>query len=135
MQIRFVHIFSYAQMFTLTKSGRVSFSCLKDLVTLRKPSSPLTFLSYLHSQDRLVAFINRGSTIPTRREFADYLSWAAREVEKRGIQVAYAEEVIGISKVHADDYERELIEVTSRLIKTGELVTRQTSTNYIFPNP
>lgn len=79
-----------------------------------------------------MSFINRGSTIPTRREFADYLSWAAREVEKRGIQVAYAEEVIGISKVHADDYERELIEVTSRLIKTGELVTRRTSMNHFF---
>lgn len=96
---------------------------------LRNPSSPLTFLSYLHSQNRLVAFINRGSTIPTRREFADYLSWAAREVEKRGIQVAYAEEVIGISKLHAGDNEQELIEVTSRLTKTGELVTRRTSMN------
>ncbi|KAH8117288.1 L-lysine 6-monooxygenase (NADPH-requiring)-domain-containing protein [Phellopilus nigrolimitatus] len=100
------------------------FSCLKDLATLRNPSSPFTFLAYLHAQHRLAAFINRGSTVPTRREFADYLAWAAREVARRGVQVAYAEEVVAICKIAIDA--RQLIDVTSRRVHTGELVSRRT---------
>jgi L-ornithine N5-oxygenase len=57
-------------------------SCLKDLATLRNPTSPFTFLSYLHEHNRLVSFINRGSVIPTRREYADYLKWAANKVKR-----------------------------------------------------
>lgn len=101
-------------------------SCLKDLVTLRKPTSPLTFLSYLHSQNRLVAFINRGSTIPTRREFADYLSWAATEVQSRGVQVAFAEEIIGLSKAE-EERGTSLIEVTSRCVRTNRIFKRRAS--------
>src|SRR5687768_6545487 len=55
-------------------------SFLKDLATLRSPTSSLTFLAFLHDQDRLLPFINRGSFTPTRREFSDYLAWAAQKV-------------------------------------------------------
>lgn len=88
---------------------------MKDLATLRNPQSPITFLSYLHSQNRLVAFINRGSTIPTRKEYADYLSWAAKFVEDNGVAVMYGHEVIGISKGQDDT-----ISVRSRNLTTGE---------------
>ncbi|THH11830.1 hypothetical protein EW145_g391 [Phellinidium pouzarii] len=104
----------------LLPGSRMQISCLKDLATLRNPSSPFTFLSYLHSQNRLSAFINRGSTIPTRREFADYLAWAAREVERRGVGIAYSEEVIAISKIFLDV--QELIEVTSRQVHTEHII-------------
>ncbi|KAI5124378.1 hypothetical protein M0805_008981 [Coniferiporia weirii] len=107
----------------LLPGAQMQISFLKDLATLRDPTSPFTFLSYLHSQNRLSAFINRGSTIPSRLEFADYLSWAAREVERRGVSVAYAEEVVAISKVNV--YGKELIEVTCRQIQTGALVQRR----------
>lgn len=75
---------------------------------------------------------------PPRREFADYLSWAANEVQRRGIQVAYAEEVIGISKVLVDDDieskdgdSSEFIEVTSREKNTGKLIMRRTSSSLL----
>ena len=67
---------------------------MKDLATLRNPQSPITFLSYLHSQNRLASFINKGSTIPTRKEYADYLAWAAHYVQNHGIDILYGHEVI-----------------------------------------
>ena len=101
------------------------FSCFKDLATLRNPRSKFTFLSYLHSQNRLSAFINRGTTIPSRREFADYLTWAAAEVLRSGVDVAYSEEVIAISKVRLND--QDIIEVTSRRSSSAEIIIRRTS--------
>ncbi|KAH0583803.1 hypothetical protein H2248_009403 [Termitomyces sp. 'cryptogamus'] len=71
---------------------------MKDLATLRNPQSPITFLSYLHSQNRLVCFINKGSTIPSRKEYADYLSWAAQYVQNHGIDILYGHEVIALSR-------------------------------------
>jgi L-ornithine N5-oxygenase len=88
---------------------------MKDLATLRSPQSPITFLSYLHSQNRLVAFINRGSIVPTRKEYADYLSWAAKFVEDNGVGVMYGHEVVGISKGQGDT-----IVVRSRSVATGD---------------
>lgn len=105
-------------------------SCLKDLATLRDPTSYFTFLSYLHSQNRLPEFINRGTIIPSRREFADYLGWTAQEVVRRGVDVAYGEEVIGISKVLLD--EQSLLEVTSRKLSSGETIVRWTSAHALF---
>ena len=104
------------------------YSCLKDIATLRDPTSSYTFLSYLHSQNRLITFINRGSTVPTRREYADYLAWAADRVQKKGIRVVYSEEVIGISKIDAEENSPYYIEVTSRRVGSGEISKRRTST-------
>ncbi|MEV6957609.1 SidA/IucD/PvdA family monooxygenase [Streptomyces sp. NPDC051207] len=50
---------------------------LADLVTLVAPSHPLSFLSYLHDMDRLYAFTVRENFFPSRREYEDYLRWAA----------------------------------------------------------
>ncbi|GAA2867259.1 lysine N(6)-hydroxylase/L-ornithine N(5)-oxygenase family protein [Pseudonocardia halophobica] len=61
----------------LLEDATMQISYLKDLVTLRNPASPFTFLAYLHDRDRLVDFINYGSAFPTRLEFHDYLEWAA----------------------------------------------------------
>lgn len=52
-------------------------SFLKDLVSLRDPTSGFSFLSYLHEKGRLERFINRKSFFPSRVEFNDYLGWAA----------------------------------------------------------
>lgn len=88
---------------------------MKDLATLRNPQSPITFLSYLHSQSRLVAFINRGSTIPSRKEYADYLSWAAQYVQDNGVDVLYSHEVVRLSRADPNT-----INVYSRNLLTGE---------------
>ncbi|KAI1795864.1 L-lysine 6-monooxygenase (NADPH-requiring)-domain-containing protein [Ganoderma leucocontextum] len=98
----------------LLPNSRMQISFLKDLATLRSPQSPITFLAYLHSQGRLLTFINRGSFTPTRKEYSDYLSWAADYVQKHGIQVQYGEEVVGL--IRCDDG---TIEVRSRDVETG----------------
>lgn len=64
----------------LITDATMQISCLKDLVTLRNPSSRFSFLSYLHEHSRLVSFINKKTFFPTRVEFHDYLSWAAAQV-------------------------------------------------------
>ncbi|KAI0082633.1 lysine/ornithine N-monooxygenase [Panus rudis PR-1116 ss-1] len=112
----------------LLPDTRMQISYLKDLATLRSPQSPLTFLSYLHSQGRLLPFINRGASTPSRREYSDYLSWAAQYVQDRGINVQYGEEVIGIKE--ADD---DTVEVTSRRIEGGETFTRRARNLIVSP--
>lgn len=56
-------------------------SFLKDLVSLRNPTSDYTFLHYLHEHGRLSDFINLKTFFPSRKEFHDYLSWAAAKVD------------------------------------------------------
>ncbi|KAF9564588.1 hypothetical protein CPC08DRAFT_705130 [Agrocybe pediades] len=99
----------------LLPDARMQISFMKDLATLRNPRSRYTFISYLHSQGRLVSFINRGSTIPTRKEYSDYLSWAAAEVQANGVDVLYGHEIIDIRKAHEDT-----VAVQYRNLATGE---------------
>ncbi|KAH9854246.1 lysine/ornithine N-monooxygenase [Lenzites betulinus] len=112
----------------LLPNSRMQISFLKDLATLRSPQSPITFLAYLHSQGRLVSFINRGSFTPTRKEYSDYLSWAADFVQKRGVQVHYGEEVIGVAR--RDDG---TVEIRSRRVETGEEFSRRTKNIILSP--
>ncbi|QKW10524.1 SidA/IucD/PvdA family monooxygenase [Streptomyces sp. NA04227] len=53
---------------------------LADLVTLVAPSHPLSFLAYLHDMDRLYTFTVRENFFPSRREYEDYLRWAASKL-------------------------------------------------------
>ncbi|MEU7486962.1 SidA/IucD/PvdA family monooxygenase [Streptomyces sp. NPDC042319] len=53
---------------------------LADLVTLVAPQHPLSFLSYLHDMDRLYTFTVRENFFPSRREYEDYLRWAAAKL-------------------------------------------------------
>lgn len=61
----------------LLADSRMQISFLKDLVTLRDPCSPYSFLKYLHAQGRLEDFANLRSFLPTRIEYEGYLRWAA----------------------------------------------------------
>lgn len=94
---------------------------MKDLATLRSPTSPITFLSYLHAEGRLVSFINRGSTIPTRKEFADYLAYAARYVQNNGVSVSFGTEVVSL-----DEGKDGIISVQGRNVATGQVTTYRT---------
>jgi lysine N6-hydroxylase len=55
-------------------------SFLADLVTLIDPTHPLSFLAYLREKDRLYPFYIRERFHPTRREYEDYLRWAASKL-------------------------------------------------------
>ena len=80
----------------LLDDATMQVSFLKDLVTLRNPTSEFTFLKYLHSRGRLVDFINHKSLFPLRVEFHDYFTWAADQVA--GL-VSYGSEVVGVRPV------------------------------------
>jgi L-ornithine N5-monooxygenase len=80
----------------LIDDATMQVSFLKDLVTMRNPTSHFSFLSYLHSADRLVDFINQKSLFPLRIEFHDYLEWAASRLADT---VHYNREVIAVEPV------------------------------------
>ncbi|OLF19030.1 lysine N(6)-hydroxylase/L-ornithine N(5)-oxygenase family protein [Actinophytocola xanthii] len=83
----------------LIDDATMQVSFLKDLVTMRNPTSEFSFLSYLHSADRLVDFINQKSLFPLRIEFHDYLEWAAARLDE---VVRYGREVIAVEPVTED---------------------------------
>lgn len=56
-------------------------SMFKDLVSLSDPSSPFSFLSYLHDQGRVYHFLNARFDDVPRLEFRNYLAWASRRNE------------------------------------------------------
>ncbi|EGN93240.1 hypothetical protein SERLA73DRAFT_189745 [Serpula lacrymans var. lacrymans S7.3] len=112
----------------LLPDARMQISFLKDLATLRCPTSPLTFTSYLHDQGRLVSFINRGSTIPTRKEYSDYLTWASEYVQHRGIRVAYGQDVVALDKGPDGT-----VQVRSTNLSTGEQLVRRARDLIISP--
>ncbi|VDB85294.1 unnamed protein product [Peniophora sp. CBMAI 1063] len=99
----------------LLPHARMQISFMKDLATLRDPRSPITFLNYLHAHNRLLQFINRGSSTPSRREYADYLGWVSRYVQERGVEARFSAEVVALTSS-----EDGLAEVTYRDTKTGE---------------
>lgn len=100
----------------LIDDATMQVSFLKDLVTLRNPTSDFSFLSYLHNAHRLVDFINQKSLFPLRIEFHDYLEWAAARFTD---EVRYGHEVVSVAPVTIGDTV-ECFEVTSR---TGEGTT------------
>lgn len=77
----------------LLEQAHMQVSFLKDLATLRNPTSRFTFINYLHEKGRLQDFINLKTFFPSRHEFNDYLAWAASKFEDRCI---YGQEVIEV---------------------------------------
>ncbi|MEU3282343.1 lysine N(6)-hydroxylase/L-ornithine N(5)-oxygenase family protein [Streptomyces antibioticus] len=80
----------------LIDDATMQVSFLKDLVTLRNPTSEYSFLSYLQSKGRLIDFVNHKNFFPLRMEFHDYFEWAAAKVDDL---VSYGHEVIGVEPV------------------------------------
>jgi L-ornithine N5-monooxygenase len=99
----------------LIDDATMQVSFLKDLVTLRNPTSDYGFLSYLHANDRLVDFVNHKSLFPLRIEFHDYLEWCATRCTAA---VDYGHEVTSVRPVCADGV------VTAFDVTTGETTLR-----------
>jgi lysine N6-hydroxylase len=67
---------------TLLHTGvRMQSSWLKDLVSLVDPTHKLTFLNYLVSTGRLFALLNAQFDFIPRREYMNYLAWAAGQID------------------------------------------------------
>ncbi|QGV77889.1 lysine N(6)-hydroxylase/L-ornithine N(5)-oxygenase family protein [Streptomyces ficellus] len=64
----------------MLRDASMQVNFLADLVTLVAPSHPLSFLAYLHDMDRLYTFTVRENFFPSRREYEDYLRWAAAKL-------------------------------------------------------
>ena len=61
----------------LLPAATVQTSMLKDLVTLVDPTSPYSFLAFLHAQKRLYRFIHCEFPRVSRREFNQYFQWVS----------------------------------------------------------
>ncbi|MFE2145656.1 lysine N(6)-hydroxylase/L-ornithine N(5)-oxygenase family protein [Streptomyces sp. NPDC059456] len=81
--------------------ARSQVSFLKDLVTLRNPSSRFTFLNFLHEQGRLDEFVNLGTFHPYRWEFSDYLQWVAASLER--VEIRYGARAAQVDPVCGAD--------------------------------
>lgn len=84
----------------LLEGSNMQISFLKDLVTLRNPTSRFTFVNYLHEKDRLKEFINLKTFFPARIEYNEYLTWVASQFDDR---CRYGEEVIRVEPVLEGD--------------------------------
>ncbi|MFD1665083.1 lysine N(6)-hydroxylase/L-ornithine N(5)-oxygenase family protein [Streptomyces calvus] len=94
----------------LIDDATMQVSFLKDLVTLRNPTSEYSFLSYLQSKGRLIDFVNHKNFFPLRMEFHDYFEWAAAKVDD---MVSYGHEVVAVEPVLRDGTV-EYLDVTAR---------------------
>ena len=77
----------------LFDGSRMQVSFLKDLASLRNPSSRFSFLHYARARGRLERFANLREFHPGRLEYQDYLRWAASHFEDRtryGVEVIAA---------------------------------------------
>lgn len=64
----------------LLPEGDVQVSFIKDLVTLADPTSPYSFLSFLHRQRRMYRFINAAFPKIKRLEFNQYFQWVCQQL-------------------------------------------------------
>lgn len=103
---------------TLVTQSELQISFLKDLVTLRNPTSPYSFVNYLKAHGRLVDFINLGTFYPCRMEFNDYLRWVASHFEA---QSRYGEQVLAVEPV-THKQQVEALRVISRSAQGEEIV-------------
>ncbi|WP_339544192.1 lysine N(6)-hydroxylase/L-ornithine N(5)-oxygenase family protein [Pseudomonas sp. RA_35y_Pfl2_P32] len=95
---------------TLVSQSELQISFLKDLVTLRNPTSRHSFVNYLQQHGRLIDFINLGTFYPCRMEYSDYLRWVAGHFRE---QCAYGNRVDRVEPVIGMDGSVELLDVIS----------------------
>lgn len=101
----------------LLPEAEMQISFFKDLVMLRNPSSPFTFLNYLAKQNRLEEFANLKRFFPRRVEFNDYLKWAASHFAD---YVAYNERVFSIEPYSESGAPVKLIAINKECTRTGK---------------
>lgn len=104
----------------LLPGAKMQISFIKDMATLRDPTSSFTFLNYLHKNGRLVEFTNLNTFLPARVEYEDYLRWCAGFFDE---VVQYGTEVVSVSpaKVSESTAPVSTFTVTSKDVNTGAL--------------
>lgn len=84
----------------LIDDATMQVSFLKDLVTMRDPTSDYSFLCYLKERGRLADFLNQKTLFPLRIEFHDYFEWVAGRLDHL---VRYGHEVVSVEPVFDGD--------------------------------
>ncbi|KAI0968122.1 L-lysine 6-monooxygenase (NADPH-requiring)-domain-containing protein [Xylaria arbuscula] len=112
----------------LLPGAKMQISFIKDMASLRDPTSKFTFLNYLHHNDRLVEFTNLNTFLPARVEYEDYLRWCASSFDD---VVRYGSEVISVSPQRTTSDSVSSFAVSSRNAKTGA-VASYTAKNVLF---
>ncbi|MEU3979342.1 lysine N(6)-hydroxylase/L-ornithine N(5)-oxygenase family protein [Streptomyces sp. NPDC026672] len=107
----------------LIDDATMQVSFLKDLVTLRDPTSDYSFLCFLRERGRLVDFLNQKTLFPLRMEFHEYFEWAAERVSHL---VSYDNEVVAVDPVRDEDGRVASFDVVTRdAADPGRTVTRR----------
>ncbi|MEO3783880.1 lysine N(6)-hydroxylase/L-ornithine N(5)-oxygenase family protein [Actinocorallia sp. B10E7] len=109
----------------LIEGTTMQVSFLKDLATMRNPSSEYSFLNYLKERGRLADFINHKTMFPSRLEFHDYLEWAAHRFTG---QVEYGSEVVAVRPVREDG----TVVACDVVVRQGEAVTTRRARNLVI---
>ncbi|EPQ29420.1 uncharacterized protein PFL1_03175 [Pseudozyma flocculosa PF-1] len=107
----------------LLPGSQLQVSPLKDLATLRDPTSTYTFFNFLHSHGRLAKYINKDQGVPSRREWTAYLAWAAKRMDEA---VTYGHEVVAVEPltlVGQPDAKAEKLPVKVSSGKGGEAIS------------
>ncbi|KAI1353875.1 L-lysine 6-monooxygenase (NADPH-requiring)-domain-containing protein [Xylaria sp. FL0043] len=112
----------------LLPGAKMQISFIKDMATLRDPTSKFTFLNYLHQNGRLVEFTNLSTFLPARVEYEDYLRWCASSFDD---VVRYGSEVMSVSPQRTTSEPVSSFTVASRDVKTGAVVSH-TARNVLF---
>ncbi|MFI8417131.1 lysine N(6)-hydroxylase/L-ornithine N(5)-oxygenase family protein [Serratia sp. NPDC078593] len=76
----------------MIEGATLQVSLFKDLSTLSDPSNKFTFMSYLHEKGRIYHFLNAQFDEIPRREFRNYMAWAAEKNDN----VLFGERVLHI---------------------------------------
>ncbi|MDB1086970.1 lysine N(6)-hydroxylase/L-ornithine N(5)-oxygenase family protein [Streptomyces sp. ACA25] len=106
----------------LLPSATMQISFLKDLATLRNPTSAYSFVAFLYESGRLPQFVNNQDFFPTRQEFHQYLEWAQARFADR---VVYGSSVTSIRLPPGTEPEladRLRLEVTDAAGQVGRVV-------------
>nr|WP_046729153.1 lysine N(6)-hydroxylase/L-ornithine N(5)-oxygenase family protein [Streptomyces humi] len=107
----------------LIDDATMQVSFLKDLVTLRNPTSDYSFLCFLREQGRLIDFLNQKTLFPLRMEFHEYFEWAAARVAHL---VSYDSEVLAVDPVADEAGQVVFFDVTCRdTARPGGTVTHR----------
>lgn len=76
----------------------IQVSMLKDLVSLSQPTSPYSFLSYLHESGRIYHFLSAQFDAVPRQEFRNYMEWACQ----KNRNIVFGQEVTSVE--YADKF-------------------------------
>jgi lysine N6-hydroxylase len=100
-------------------------SLFKDLVVLSDPTSPFSFLSYLHDQGKIYHFVNAQFDAVPRQEFRNYLAWASQRNEN----VVFGENVLGV------EFDESFLVHTDKRVVTAENIVVGVGSQPWIPEP